>query len=311
MAALRVVSVSLGSSRRNKQVETELLGIPISIERIGVDGKFYRAVEVIQQLAPQVDAIRLGGIDLYLHAGAKRYVIRDALKLKAAAGATRVADGSAVKNTLEKEQVEYLAASRPEIPLKNRKTLMVSSVDRMGMSLALSRITEEIIFGDLIFAVGLPIPIRRYSTVVSLARVMLPVMTKLPFQVLYPTGKKQESTRPKHRRWLEWAEVVAGDFHFIRRNLPDDMSGKVVITNTTTEEDRALLAQRELPWLVTTTPVIDGRSFGANVLEASIWALVRHFGDAETEDNFRIYLNKLDLKPSVFQLRAGNLEPAG
>lgn len=308
---VRIVSVSLGSSKRNKQVETELLGVPIQIERIGVDGRFYRAVEVIQQLAPEVDAIGLGGIDLYLYAGGNRYVIRDALKLKAAAGSTRVADGSALKNTLEKEQIEYLVESHPELPIQGRKTLVVSSVDRMGMSLALSQVAGEIIFGDLIFAVGLPIPIRRYSTVVNLAKVILPIMTKLPFQVLYPTGKKQESEKPKHRRWLQWAEVVAGDFHFIRRNLPQDMSGKVVITNTTTEEDRELLAERGLPRLITTTPVIDGRSFGANVLESSIWALIKHFGDAPTEDSFRIYLNKLAIKPSVFQLREGKLEAGG
>lgn len=284
------------------------MGVPLKMKRIGVDGKFYRAVEIIQQLAPDVDAIGLGGIDLYLYAGGNRYVIRDALKLKAAAGSTRVADGSALKNTLEKEQIEYLVDSHPEVPIKGRKTLIVSSVDRMGMSLALSQVAGEVVFGDLIFAVGLPIPIRHYATVVNLAKVILPIMTKLPFQVLYPTGKKQEKTKPKHRRWLQWAEVVAGDFHFIRRNLPEDMSGKVVITNTTTQEDRELLSDRQLSWLVTTTPVIDGRSFGANVLEAAIWALIKHFGDAPTEENFRVYLNKLAIKPSVFQLREGTLE---
>lgn len=304
MQPLNILSISLGSSKRDKEVKTELLGVPIIINRIGTDGKFYRAVELIERMAPEVDAIGLGGIDLYLYAGKKRYVIRDALKLKNAAGKTLVADGSALKNTLEKEQVEYLIENNPEIPIKGKKVLVVSGVDRMGMSVALSAVAGEIVFGDLVFAVGIPIPVRSYKAVCRLATFILPIMTKLPFRLLYPTGEKQERVKPKHARWLQWADVIAGDFHFIRRNLPDRLDGKVVITNTTTEEDRELLKQRGLKWLITTTPVIDGRSFGTNVLEASIWALMKRFGDELTDTNFRIYLNKLAIRPTVFNLQS-------
>ncbi len=302
MEPLNILSISLGSSKRDKEAKTELLGVPINIRRVGTDGKFYRAIELIELMAKEVDAIGLGGIDLYLYAGKRRYAIRDALKLKNAAGKTIVADGSALKNTLEKEQIEYLAQNHPEIPIKDTKVLMVSAVDRMGMSLALSRIAGEIVFGDLMFAVGIPIPIRSYPGIIRLATVLLPIMTKLPFQLLYPTGEKQELVKPKHSKWLNWAQVIAGDFHFIRRNLPSDLSGKVIITNTTTEEDRQALVDRSLKWLITTTPVIDGRSFGTNVLEASIWALMKRFGDELTDQNFRVYLNKLDIKPTIFAL---------
>jgi hypothetical protein len=46
---LRILSVSLGSSKRNKTAASELMGVPLSLERMGVDGKFYRAVELITQ----------------------------------------------------------------------------------------------------------------------------------------------------------------------------------------------------------------------------------------------------------------------
>ncbi len=296
---LRIVSVSLGSSKRDKTAKSELLGVPLTLERIGVDGKLYRAVEIITQLAPEVNAFGLGGIDLYLYAGNRRYVVRDALKMARAAGDTPVADGSMLKRILEPEQMEYLLDEHPEIPLRGRKVLMVSAVDRTGMARVLAKASSQVVFGDLIFGLGIPIPLRSYRAVVNLASVLLLVVTKLPFQVLYPTGEKQEKVKPRHRRWLEWADVIAGDYHYIRRNLPDELAGKVVITNTTTEDDHKLLRERGLKYLVTTTPVVDGRSFGMNVLEASLIALIRHFKDCPNEQNLRIYLNKLQIRPTI------------
>lgn len=299
---LRILSVSLGSSKRDKTAASELMGVPLSLERMGVDGKFYRAVELITQLAPEVQAVGLGGIDLYLYAGDQRYTVRDALKLAQAAGDTPVADGSRLKRLLEPALVYRLMAEHPEIPLKGRKVLMVSGVDRTGMAKALAENAGEIVFGDFIFALGLPIPLRSYRSVVRAGRALLPIITKLPFQFIYPTGEKQDKASPKQRRWLEWAEVIAGDFHYIRRNLPASLEGKVVLTNTTTEEDREVLAARGLRYLVTTTPMVEGRSFGMNVLEGSLLALMNHFGDPATDANMKVYLNKLDLHATVTEL---------
>ena len=77
-----MVSVSFGSSRRDAAAEVELLGERVLLERRGTDGDFQRALCLIQELDGKVDAIGLGGIDLYLFAGGRRYAIRDALRLK-------------------------------------------------------------------------------------------------------------------------------------------------------------------------------------------------------------------------------------
>ena len=106
--AKRVVSVSLGSSRRDAAAEVELLGERVLLERRGTDGDFQRALCLIQELDGKVDAIGLGGIDLYLFAGGRRYAIRDALRLKEAAKKTPVVDGSGLKHTLERRAVREL-----------------------------------------------------------------------------------------------------------------------------------------------------------------------------------------------------------
>jgi hypothetical protein len=102
------VSVSLGSARRDKVVHAEFLGVPFVIERRGTNGDLQAAAELIASLDGQVAAIGLGGIDLYLVAGERRYVVRDALRLARQAPRTPVVDGSGLKNTLERETIRRL-----------------------------------------------------------------------------------------------------------------------------------------------------------------------------------------------------------
>ena len=56
--------------------------------------------------------------------------------------------------------------------------------------------------------------------------------------------------------------------------MPSDLSGKIFLTNTTTAADVAELRRRSLHLLVTSTPRLQGRSFGTNVIEAVLLALI-------------------------------------
>src|SRR5207253_2887077 len=94
----RVVSVSLGSSTRDKRVETEILGERVVIERIGTDGNTARYRALVEELDGRVDAIGMGGIDLYLRAGRARYRVRDAVRLIRGVRHTPVVDGGGIKN---------------------------------------------------------------------------------------------------------------------------------------------------------------------------------------------------------------------
>ena len=76
----RVVSVSLGSSKRDATIEAELLGYKVAIERRGTDGDLTRAGAEICELDGKVDAIGLGGTDLFVTAGRRRYYIRDSVR---------------------------------------------------------------------------------------------------------------------------------------------------------------------------------------------------------------------------------------
>ncbi len=69
----RAVSISMGSSKRNKAVEVELLGERVTIERIGTDGDMEKAARLYQELDGKVDAFGVGGADLGLLVDDKWY----------------------------------------------------------------------------------------------------------------------------------------------------------------------------------------------------------------------------------------------
>ncbi|MFN8612382.1 MAG: quinate 5-dehydrogenase [Vulcanimicrobiota bacterium] len=267
----RVVSVSLGSSRRDHRAEVEFLGQLFVVERRGVDGKFKAAQALLRELDGQVDAIGLGGVDIYLRCRDKRYVLRDGKRLLECVQRTPVADGSGLKDTLEAAVVHQLTR---HTPLVGKKVLVVSALDRFGLAEALVQEGAQCTFGDKIFALDLDQPIHDLETLEREAEKLLPELCKLPISMLYPVGPSQTRIEPKDltTRYMLEADWICGDFHLIRRRLPDRLQGKTVLTNTITAEDVEELRGRGVARLITTTPEFAGRSFGTNVLEAMLLA---------------------------------------
>ena len=302
----RVVSVSLGSSSRDHRARVTFMGEELDIARVGTDGKLDVAIEKVRELDGHVDAIGLGGIDVYLYAGRHRYALRDGLRLLESAKITPVVDGSGLKNTLEREAIRFMQEDLA-IDLRGRRVLMVSALDRFGMAQALVEAGADVLFGDFIFALDKDIPVRDLHEFEQMAEKYLPDACKLPFQFFYPTGKKQEKPpEPKYPQYYEQAEIIAGDFHFMRQFMPERLDGKIVLTNTVTQSNVEELAARGVKTLITTTPDIAGRSFGTNVIEAALLALLGKAWSDVVPADYESLLHELQLKPRVVRLREPN-----
>lgn len=270
------------------------MGEEMEISRVGTNGDFKRFAQMVAELDGHVDAIGLGGIDLYLVAGDRRYVIRDAEKLARHAKKTPVVDGSGIKNTLERETIEWLQREGI-VDFGTKRVLVVCGVDRFGMAESVSRLAREVVFGDLMFSLGIPIPIGSLRGLQRVARMLLPVVCALPFQWIYPVGEQQERITPKFDEQFRRADVIAGDYKIIGRFMPPPesgaLAGKTVITNTLTAVDVDNLRARGVATLITSTREFEGRTFATNVLEGIIVALT---GKRPNQMAPRDYLDALD-----------------
>lgn len=296
-----IVSVSLGTSKRDKKEEVEILGEKFLIERRGTDGDMKKYAALFQELDGKVDALGVGGSDVYVQVEGKRYAFREILNIVSKVKTTPVVDGSGLKHTLERNTIEILNREGT-FDFKNSKVLLVSAADRFGMAQALVETGAEVVFGDLLFGLGVNIPMRSYSQVKILGRLMLPVITQLPFQWFYPTGEKQETRSPKFPKYFLEADMLCGDWHFIRKYMPDQMPGKTVLTQTLRKADLEFLTEAGVKQAITTTPVINGETFATNVMEGVLVTLLGQRPENLSAEDYLGVLQKLEWKPNVLTL---------
>ena len=296
------VSISIGSSKRNKAVEVNLLGETVRIERIGTDGDMEAAALKYKELDGKVDAFGVGGADLGAIVDGKFFPFHSVQKLIRYIQKTPVVDGGGLKNTLENKAPGFLDKKIGDyINQRGRKVMVTVGVDRWGLSKSFVEAGYETVFCDLMFALDVPIPVRTIRGLRNLAAILIPIVTRFPFEWLYPTGEKQNEHKPKFNQWYEWATVIAGDCLYIKRHMPFNMQGKVVVTNTTTPEDVEFFRKCGVKYLITTTPVMDGRSFGTNMMEAALVAISGK-GRPLTWAEYSEMLDKLGFEPQLQEL---------
>jgi len=296
-----VVSVSLGSSKRNKSQEVEILGEHFQIERIGTDGDMAKFGQMFRDLDGKVDALGVGGADIWVVIDKKKYAFRQIVALVSGATKTPVVDGSGLKHTLERETIHTLQREGI-VDFKKETTLLVSAVDRFGMAQALDQMGGKVIFGDMMFSLGIPIELHTYASVRRIGRLSLPLITKLPFKWFYPTGEKQDERKPKFEKVWEKATLIAGDTLYIRRYASDNLKGKTILTQTVRKADLDWLKSAGVSRVITTTPVMGGETFATNVMEGVIVALLGRKPSEITEQDYLATLKRLDWKPNVIEL---------
>lgn len=201
----KVVSVSLGSAKGDFQTTVRYLGQDIEISRTGTNGSLTGYAAKLRELDGKVDAIGLGGADMYVYAGGRRYTFREISKLAALVKQTPVVDGSGLKNTLERECVRYLNA-RGIVHFSEVNTLMVCAVDRFGMA-------EEIAAGGNLL--GHPEPVHRahhqrvhFAEMDNAARVEIADALALQ-RVLQPAAVHDRRLLHQRRKLADLAERVA------------------------------------------------------------------------------------------------------
>jgi len=298
----KILSISIGSSKRDHTTRVEFLGQLCELSRQGTDGDFEKGVQLYHQYDGKVDAFGVGGAEFHLQVGRRRYHFRDVKRIRKAIKISKVGDGNGVKGLLAQRALAALEQhlNTEGKTLKGLKGLKTNAVDRYQMAEAMVDAGLDTTFGDFYFTLNIPIRVRTLATVRLLAGILLPFITQLPYMWFYPLGAQQEQDPVnKYPKLYENADVICGDFLQIRHYLPPDMSGKIIVTNTTTARNVELLQKRCLKILVTTTPRLEGRSFGTNVMEATMRALSDKPDPEITEADFLDMIERIPLEPNI------------
>jgi len=296
----RAVSISLGSTTRDKAVEINLLDETVRIERIGTNGDEEKARQMFREMDGKLDAFGVGGIDLGVHTPWKFYPLHSALKLVQDVKQTPYVDGSGLKETLEARVMQWVE-QKIGSEIQPKTAFLVAGITRYGMTESFIKAGYQCVFGDLMFGLDIPLAIHSLSALNTTARLIMPIVGRMPLSMLYPTGEKQEKVTPKYEKYYQGNSVTGGDFLYVKQHMPEDMRGKIIVTNTTTPADVDFLKKRGIKYLITTTPNLDGRTFGTNMMEAALVAVAGK-GRVLTTDELNALIDQLGFEPQLQEL---------
>jgi predicted amino acid dehydrogenase len=286
----RIVSISLGASARDYRFTTTILGQHIEIQRIGTDGDTARATALVRAYDGAVDAIGLGGLTPVFRVGAARYPHQEALHIAAQARRTPVVDGGVLKGTLERWAVAQAYKADSSL-FRYQRILLTSGIERYQLAAALAQYESELRCADPWVHSGLsflPLP-RSLEQLELYAATTLPILALLPYRLIHPVARGREERDERAVKLFQWATVVAGDFAFIRRFAPQDLSGKTIVTDDPTPAEIEDLRARGVTTLITMTPPLTAEHpfVATDVLEAIVTAITeanRQPGEAEVLD---------------------------
>ncbi|MCG0277314.1 MAG: hypothetical protein L5656_02095 [Thermanaeromonas sp.] len=268
---LRVVSVSLGTTRRDFREELDLPQAKVVMERIGCQGDLSLAAQILSSLDGQVAALGLGGANFYYHLGNRRIPCPAGRHLVCRVSKTPLVDGSGWKQFIEPLAVEVLQGYG--ISLAGKTALVVSVLDRYWLAESLSLAGCKVLAGDALFGLRLPcvLPLSLFT---KIAHLTLPFLARLPLHFLYPLGPAQEKPGRIYSPSIPQVDIIAGNWHFICRYLLPYLSkSEILITCGTNKEDLRLLKQVGVKYLLSTTPLWKAGSPSANAVEAVLMAL--------------------------------------
>jgi predicted amino acid dehydrogenase len=169
------------------------------------------------------------------------------------------------------------------------------------MAQVLNSYTDQIFFGDPIFQLNLPFALRSFGQLERYADLVLPALCRAPYDRLSPLGRGQDLRTARSARYFRQADIIAGDSGHIRRFAPEDLRGKVVITDSLAANDIEGLRERGVESLITFTPPLDEEYpfVGTGALEAIFVSIMDRPLEEITEDDYLNLVDRSGLEPQI------------
>jgi len=138
----RAISISLGSSSRDKRVVINFKGEDVIVERIGTDGDIEKAKQLFHELDGKIDAFGVGGVDMYLRLEDREYPLGAVLKMLEGVNQTPLVDGRGLKHTLERHVFDLAQSELGKMPHFQQAFVPVA-IDRIGLAQAAAQVSEK------------------------------------------------------------------------------------------------------------------------------------------------------------------------
>lgn len=300
-----VVSVSLGASENDYELETEFLGQHFRILRIGTDGDLERAESVLDSVGEQADAIGLSMVHDHYQVGREVIEHPETARLQACVPDRAVTTGAGLRGILQEWAVRHTQSELGHF-FDNARVLFMNGQAGYRIAGSLAEHTDNLFFADPYQDFGIPrtlTSLKQLETYTSLtAQFMFHPMAVKTLETLHRTplfrlGERLVKGSLHHT--VENAHVVVSSVGDLAEFGEQELDGTTVITSRVTESALDWLRSRKVAMVVDYSPWLEGRPVGVNVMEAMISAALSRTPEQLSPDDYLDIIQQLGIEPRI------------
>ena len=295
-----VVSVTMGSSKNDFTFETDFLGQPFTVSRVGADGDESQAWELLRRHQAKADAIGLGMIRDHHDVGTRRIVHADTERMLGVVTRVPATTGAALRRLLQVRAVRHVQKQLGNF-FNNNKVLFLSGVVNYDMAVAMADYTPNLRFADAVLQTGAPKMLTSLNQLEVFARGARLAESVLPLRTLSTVMPGLSAVKSSLvRKQIRDSHTVVGTFDDLKQFMEDGaLKDKTVITSAGDDERFAAFKRWEANLVVDVSPTLFDHVVGTNTIQAMILAALNmsseELADADLEDIIR----ELAIKPRL------------
>jgi predicted amino acid dehydrogenase len=297
MSTKKVVTVTLGSSRRDFTFETEFLGHRFQVKRLGADDDTNKAWDLMRRHQAKADAIGLGEVGDHYHVGQDTVINKETRRLLKVVTRVPVTTGAKLRRLLQIRAVHYVQNHLGNY-FNNNLVLFLSGMRNYDMAVALSEYTPNLKFADALAQTGTPKMLTSLAQLELYAKGSDWVLSGKPGELL--EGALSGLKSRLMMREVAKAHVVVGTVAELREvGRPGNLAGKTIITSAVDDEAFEFFKECAANLVIDASPQLFERVVGINVIEAMILATLHKPHQAASDDDFMEIIDELDIKPRL------------
>ena len=292
-----VVTVTLGSSKKDFEFKTEFLGQKFSVRRLGADHDSGKAWELMRRQQAVADVIGLGEISDHCQVGLRTIVNKETRRLTNVVTRVPVTTGATLRRLLQVRAVRYAQKELVNY-FNNNLVLFLSGMRNYDMAVALADYTKNLSFADPVFQTGSLVMLHSLEQLELYARGSELVLNNKPAQFLESALASFKNGRVASA--VAKAHVIVGTFAEIKAvGNAANLAGKTLITSAVDDERMAYFKSNKVNLVIDVSPKLFDEVVGVNTIEAMILAAVGKPALEMSDEDFEEILDDLKIVPRL------------
>lgn len=292
-----VIGISLGACSLDFDFNTELLGTPLRVRRLGTDGSLARAETLLRQWDKRADAIGLGLLRDSHRLAAQRLSAEDEQRLRAATQRRVPSNGARLGDLFLEWAVRHTQGALGHY-FDNARVLFFSGLAQQKLATTMAEYSENLRFADPLLQLGVPKLLGSLNALGLYAAGAHQVAQWAPPRIV-SSALMRQWTHHVLRKALQKATVVVAPAHELDDFGLEELAGKTLITANVNEARLAHFKDCGVHLVVDGAPVFENRVLGPELFDAMIQAASGKSGDELLDDDYLEIITGLQLQPRL------------